>query len=72
MHSSALCFATKAAGLLLLLLESGSAQQATTSATTAAAVADTFVFTVDLIQGETGYYNIEGYEGVQPAITMVR
>lgn len=68
MHFSTLCFATAARGLLL---ESGLAQQVTTSATTAA-VAGTFVFSVDLFEGETGYFNIEGFEGVQPEITMVR
>lgn len=68
MHFSTLFLASAAGGLLL---ESGLAQQTTTSAT-AAAVAETFVFSVDLLQGETGYYNIEGYEGVQPALTMVR
>eukprot|EP00903_Cladosiphon_okamuranus_P021168 g19444.t1 len=73
MRFSTLCFATAAGGLSL---ESGLAQQATTSATSAttasAAVAGTFFFSVDLLEGETGYYNIEGYEGVQPEITMVR
>lgn len=69
MHSSTL-FAAMAAGLLLL--ESGLAQQTTTSATTTATVADTFVFSIDLLVGETGYYNVEGYEGVQPPLTMVR
>eukprot|EP00752_Nemacystus_decipiens_P006571 g5917.t1 len=69
MRFSTLCFATAAGGLLL---ESALAQQTTTSATTTATIADTFVFSVDLLQGETGYYNVEGYEGVQPALTMVR
>lgn len=70
MHFSTICFATAAGGLFL---ESGLAQQTTTSASpTAATVAETFVFSVDLLQGETGYFNVEGYEGVQPALTMVR
>lgn len=34
--------------------------------------AGTFVFSVDLLQGETGYFNVEGHDGVQPALTMVR
>ena len=32
----------------------------------------TFLFSVDLLQGETGYFNVDGFEGVQPALTMVR
>lgn len=32
----------------------------------------TFVFTVDLLEGATGYFRVEGYDGVQPELTMVR
>lgn len=31
-----------------------------------------FLFSVDLVQGETGYFNVEGFDGVQPTLTMVR
>ncbi|KNC86113.1 hypothetical protein SARC_01729 [Sphaeroforma arctica JP610] len=33
---------------------------------------NTFVFSVDLFASETGYYTVEGYEGLQPTLTMVR
>lgn len=75
-----------AAGLVLSwsLLDSG--LSATTSATTTAtatpstssatttstSVAGTFVFSVDLLEGESGYFIVDGHDGVQPALTMVR
>ena len=31
-----------------------------------------FVFSIDLLEGATGYFRVEGYDGVQPEITMVR
>lgn len=51
-----------------------SGQQTTSGSTSAqeTAVADTFVFSVDLLEGATGYYNVEGYDGVQPVLTMIR
>lgn len=38
----------------------------------AQSAARTFAFSVDLLQGATGYFNVEGYDGVQPELTMVR
>lgn len=34
--------------------------------------ANEFDFSIDLLQGASGYYNVAGYDGVQPALTMVR
>lgn len=72
-RSSSAAF-TVGALLLLGLFDRGyAATSATTStATTSAPIAETFVFGVDLLAGESGYFNVEGYEGVQPALTMVR
>ncbi|CAM9751235.1 unnamed protein product, partial [Choristocarpus tenellus] len=32
----------------------------------------TFVFSVDLLAGPTGYFEVEGYNGIQPDLTIVR
>ena len=31
-----------------------------------------FVFSIDLLEGATGYFRVKGHDGVQPEITMVR
>lgn len=36
------------------------------------AAQETFVFSIDLLEGETGYFKVEGYDGVQPTLTMIR
>ncbi|CAM9200341.1 unnamed protein product [Discosporangium mesarthrocarpum] len=33
---------------------------------------ETFTFSVDLLAGPTGYFKVEGFDGIQPALTMVR
>lgn len=32
----------------------------------------TFVFSIDLFEGASGYFLVKGHDGVQPDLTMVR